>query len=125
MNRLFEIAETLKESAAVRIDYRNRLQLLKSDLELHERQMIPVGGWPGKNADERKAAELVAKDLDGTIFDIEARRKSIQAKLEAEELRRDALIEERDAIRWTIRDAEQTSMSGTSVVAAWEANVRA
>lgn len=120
MNRLFEIAEELKHNAISRIDYRRKLQAIERDMKAYERQMIPEGGWPGKNADERKAAELSAKANDGQLYGYEIQRQTVQFNLDNDELHRDELIEERDAIRWTIRDSEQTSITGASVLAMWE-----
>jgi hypothetical protein len=126
MNRLFEIAEELHLIALDRMTQRQTLDTVNRNIKAREAAMIPDGGWPGSNADTRKAAELAAKSTDKQLvsFDIESR--VIQDQLQVSEIKRDALIEERDAIRWTIRDNEQMSHeggSGYSVLKAWQNNL--
>jgi hypothetical protein len=110
MNRLFEIAKELNDVAVSRMDYREKLQMVERDRKAYELQMVPEGGWPGKNADERKAAEMIAKGNDGQLYGYEIQRQTIEHNLAAEELRRDALTAEREAWMWTIRDRETMQM---------------
>lgn len=119
MNRFLDIAKDLSEYAIAIIGGRRQLQALDRQVKDHERTMIPDGGWPGKNADERKAAELAAKSSDEQLYEYEIRRQAIQFNLDNDELHRDALLEERDALRWTIRDNEQAAVTGISVLDAW------
>ena len=62
---------------------------------------------------------MTFKATDGQFYEYEMRREVIEFNINSEGLRRDALIEERDAIRWTIRDNEQMTQTGVSVLVAW------
>lgn len=119
MNRLFEIAQELTNCAIELSDDRRKLLSLEREAKAYERQVVPEGGWPGKNADERKAAEMNFKASDGQFYEYEMRRDVLEFNINSGGLRRDALIEERDAIRWTIRDNEQMTVTGVSVLVKW------
>jgi hypothetical protein len=75
MNRLFEIANRLGEIARTRYQQHDLLKTVERSLKSRERAITPEGGWPGKNADERKAAELAALSADEQyfLFDVEKR----------------------------------------------------
>lgn len=106
MNRLFEIAEQLGEIAHSRYSIRQGIAALDVKIANREAAIIPDGGWPGSNADTRKAAEKAAKAADKNLIDWTASRESFQAALDELEYKREALIAERDAWQWTIRDNE-------------------
>lgn len=112
MNRLFEIAKELGEIANKRLQGKQLLdesdQLLKGIML----RLIPEGGWPGKNADERKAAELKAYDDCVILQEEQERRASIKETFDLLEADREALIAERDAWQWTIRDNEVAASVG-------------
>ena len=59
---------------------------------------------------------MLAKANDGQIYGYEIQRQTLEFNMDNDELHRDALIEERDAIRWTIRDQEQAAVNGWSVL---------
>jgi hypothetical protein len=75
MNRLFEIANRLGEIARTRYQQHDLLKTVERSLKSREMKIKPEGGWPGKNADERKAAELAALSADEQyfLFDVEKR----------------------------------------------------
>ncbi len=125
MNRLFEIAERLHLIALDRMTQRQALDTVNRNIKAREVAMIPDGGWPGNNADTRKAAEVAAKATDQQLNLFELEKRMTQDQLETSEILKDALIEERDAIRWTIRDNEQMAVNGfgASVLKMWQANL--
>lgn len=115
MNRLFEIAEQLHNIALDRMTMREAMDTVNRNIKAREAAMIPEGGWPGGNADTRKAAEVAAKAADGQLKNLDLEKRMIEAQLERSEIERDALVEERNAIQWTIRDREQQAINGLSM----------
>ena len=115
MNRLFEIAEALHNIALDRMTMRQSMDTVNRNIKAREAAMIPEGGWPGSNADTRKAAEVAAKANDGQLKNLDLEKRMIEAQLERSEIERDALVEERNAIQWTIRDREQQAINGLSM----------
>lgn len=112
MNRLFRIADELAEIARARYDYRRAILTLDNDIAGREVELIPAGGWPGSNADARKAAEKAAKATDPELAYYLELRDEQQIKLDLLELDRDMLLAERQAWEWTIRDRETIAHEG-------------
>ena len=106
MNRLFEIATELGEIARQRFDFRQKLTLYEQQQAAREAALIPEGGWPGSNADTRKAAEKAAKANDPELVGLTLSIQDLNFDLGKLEVDREALIAERDAWQWTIRDME-------------------
>jgi hypothetical protein len=106
MNRLFEIATELGEIAHSRFVIRRGIDALDAKITAREAAMIPEGGWPGANADTRKAAEKAAKATDPELIKLADNRNAFQSSLDELECKREALVAERDAWQWTIRDRE-------------------
>ncbi len=111
MNRLFDIAYELNELAKARFDLKQQLETIARNIKTQEAAIIPAGGWPGSNADTRKAAETAAKAADPALQMFAADKAAIEEALDKLELDRDALLAEKEAWHWTIRDREtQCSM---------------
>lgn len=104
MNRLFEIAKELTAIAATRFDLKQQLETTVRNIKTQEAAIIPAGGWPGSNADTRKAAETAAKAADEPLRMFAMDKAAIELELDRLDLDRDALITERDAWHWTIQD---------------------
>jgi uncharacterized protein YeaC (DUF1315 family) len=108
MNRLFEIASELGEIARKRLSLRQIIDGMTDDIAMREAELIPEGGWPGGNADTRKAMEKAAKAADIILQGRINYKSTSQKELDALEVDRDVLNAERDAWQWTIRDRETT-----------------
>lgn len=106
MNRLFEISEKLGEIARQRFELKQKLVVVDRNLVSYERSLIPAGGWPGSNADQRKAAELAVKEADIPLRDLHDEKSLYEDQLASLEVDREALILEKEAWQWTIRDRE-------------------
>jgi hypothetical protein len=106
MNQLFEIASALGELAHARYELRNELTAIENAVKARKAAITPPGGWPGKNPDERKAAELAAVSTDETLTLLLSQKDDVEDELALSEADREALIAERDAWQWTIRDRE-------------------
>lgn len=106
MNRLFEISKELGEIATRKFEARRNAAQLEADILAREAAIIPEGGWPGSNADTRKAAEKAAKAADTTLTTYAAQKLDYQDSLDQLDLRREILTAERDAWQWSIRDLE-------------------
>lgn len=115
MNRLFEISRELSAIARVRFDLRQQLETIARNITAQQAAIIPAGGWPGSNADTRKAAKLAARASDPGLIMFAADKAAVAQQLETLEVDRDALLAEHDAIIWTIRDVENIVRGGTSV----------
>jgi len=118
MNRLFEIASELNQISVSRMKLRSEIDFIGESIIRHEAEMIPEGGWPGSNADTRKAMEKAAKASDLTLQNLANGKINAQSEMDALEIERDALIAERDAYQWTIRDRENVARGVESVFVA-------
>jgi hypothetical protein len=116
MNRLFIIAEELGRIAHQRFDLRQAIARHESFITSRKRALIPEGGWPGKNADERKAAEIAAFAGDVELLGAQAFLAHDQDALDQWDVEREVLQAELAAWQWTIRDLEQTGRSVFSLM---------
>ncbi len=116
-NRLFEIASKLGEIAENRRTTRLQQLEIQRMIEARKTALIPEGGWPGSNDVQRKAAECKAKESDQVLHDLILDDDLLSGQMAQLEADREALIAERDAYQWTIRDAECVAFGGTSVFA--------
>jgi len=114
-NRLFEIAELLKSIAVQRAILRRDIGAFDDKITFIKRDLIPEGGWPGKNADERKAAEISAYHNSTYLNYWEGEKKESEEFISQLDTYRMALLEERSAYEWTIRDNEVVARGGASV----------
>ena len=108
MNRLFEIASALSVNARQRWTMRKMIEITEGKIAAREAAMVPEGGWPGSNADTRKAMEKAAKAVDLDLIELKNDLSTHNAQLENYDLDRDELIAERQAWEWTVRDRETT-----------------
>lgn len=115
MNRLFEIAVALGEIARVRLDTKRYLVAVDKLIADRSTALIPEGGWPGSNADTRKAVEKSTLANDPELKGFAMGRDSYIATLDDLELKRDALLAERSAWEWTIRDREACAHEGGQI----------
>ena len=115
MNRLYEIAKELGNIASVRFYLKQQLETIAHNIKTQEAAIIPAGGWPGSNADTRKAAEIAAKAADEPLRMFAADKAAIEEQLDLNELKRETLTAEREAITWTIRDIENVARGQESV----------
>lgn len=125
MNRLFEIAAELKVIATTRFELKQQLETTVRNIKTQEAAIIPAGGWPGANADTRKAAEIAAKAADEPLRIFAMDKAAIEEELDRLELDREALTAEREAWHWTIRDRETQGCMTESVFDAMDAWSRA
>jgi hypothetical protein len=116
MNKLFEIAKELSEIAQKRFEIKQKLSLYEMQQSARETAMTPEGGWPGSNDMQRKAEEKKAKANDPELIGLSMSIHDLNYDFGQLEVDRDAMVEERDAIRWTIRDNEVCAVSGDSVL---------
>jgi hypothetical protein len=116
MNRLFDIARELGDIAQKRMTLRRELAENEAMTIIREAAIVPDGGWPGGNADTRKAAEKAAKGTDQELLALMSITHDYQFELEQLEVKRDVLVAERDAWQWTIRDNENVAISGVDSV---------
>ena len=115
MNRLFEIAKELSVIATSRFELKQQLEATVRNIKTQEAAIIPAGGWPGANADTRKAAETAAKAADEPLRMLAMDKAAIEEELDRLELDREALTAEREAWHWTIRDRETQGCMTESV----------
>jgi len=115
MNRLFEIAKELTVIATTRFELKQQLEAAVRNIKTQEAAITPAGGWPGANADTRKAAEIAAKAADEPLRMLAMDKAAIEEELDRLDLDRDALIAEREAWHWTIRDRETQGIMKMSV----------
>lgn len=108
MNRLFTIASELSNIAQERFEIKQKLSLYEMQQSARETAMIPEGGWPGSNDTQRKSAEKTAKANDPELIGLSMSIHDLNYDTGQLEVDRDALIAERDAFQWTIRDRETT-----------------
>lgn len=112
MNRLFEIATELgdiavKANLIIRDNRKFEASMKRVELEL-----IPEGGWPGSNETQRKVAEATAKATDANLIYMRDCMDGNQERLDELYIRRQDLLNEREAWHWTIRDRESTAHEG-------------
>ena len=112
MNRLFDIASELGEIARKRFDVKCQISIIDENIKKVEAAIVPVGGWPGSNADQRKASELAARSSNQALIEFGMDLDAAQNDLAKLEVDREVLIAERDAWMWTIRDQEQSAVHG-------------
>jgi hypothetical protein len=110
MNRLFEIATELSEISRKRQILRNDIRKFELSIKAAEIELIPEGGWPGSNDMQRKAAEATSKANDPALIYLRYEMDEDQSRMDLLEVDREALISEREAWQWTIRDRETIAM---------------
>jgi chromosome segregation ATPase len=115
-NRLLDIAKQISGFVAERTDVRANLAAITKKIKARELELTPFAGWQGKNADERKNAEQTVFFADEMLKTLEEDRQQSQTAIDCMGDEIEVLIEERDAIRWTIRDREQFAVTGMSVL---------
>lgn len=102
MTRLLEIASELAklngEESALKLAANNQ----QDDYEARKIALAPPDGWPGKNAEERKLAEIRAAYTDETLGKIHAKIYELNGKLAQVDAAIYALEAERRAIEWGI-----------------------
>jgi hypothetical protein len=113
VNRLFDIASKLDIIARQRFALRRFILDTENQIIAREAAMIPEGGWPGGNADTRKAMEKAAKSADPELQKLITGKEGYQTDLDNLELEKDALVNERSAWEWTIRDRETQTSDNT------------
>jgi len=121
VNRLFDIASKLDIIARQRFALRRFILDTENQIIAREAAMIPEGGWPGGNADTRKAMEKAAKAADPELQKLITGKEGYQTDLDNLELEKDALVNERSAWEWTIRDRETITPDGGLPCSVFEA----
>jgi hypothetical protein len=115
MNRLFEIAKELGSIANDRFNLRESIRDYENRIKRARVELAPAGGWPGTNEAARKIAQEYSELHDPDLMFMRAALDDDEVSLEKLESNREALIAERDAWQWTIRDEENVSRGQESV----------
>jgi hypothetical protein len=110
-----DIAKELKELRMQRVTLREEVKNLDRWIKEREAFLTPAGGWPGKNPDERKAAQVDAYKFDGDLVEFGERLLRAKFVLDQNEAALDSLKDEQNAIEWTIRDNSNMILGSASV----------
>lgn len=103
-NRMVEIAKVLGAIYKELSDCAYALSLTGAARQAHIAKVTPEGGWPGKNPEERKAAESKTLTADPELAAIAEAARKIEARQSELTGQRDALEAERRALEWTVRE---------------------
>lgn len=112
--RMTELAKSLSALLRERATCNVTLSHLSSDMEARKVAITPEGGWPGKNAEERKFAESVTCGADEPM---KAMRNEHAIKLDRQafiEAEISALETERRALEWSVRGALVDALMGVT-----------
>ena len=102
MTRLLEIASELSALNSEKVNLTISANNQQDDYEARKIALAPADGWPGKNAEERKLAEIRSASTDETLGKIHAKIYDLNGKLAQVEASIYALETERRAIEWGI-----------------------
>lgn len=103
-NRLFEISNELASNLRAQLKTKMDLAAVEVSIIAQEAHIIPEGGWPGSNADTRKAYEKQAKAADPVLKFLNEEKNKGQESLQVLELDFRILQMEKEAWQWTIKD---------------------
>ncbi len=101
-DRLLEISSEWPKIKGNALNVAVELAHQQDDYEQRKIMLVPVDGWPGKNADDRKVAEQRAYLTDDILIKIRAKITSLNEQAEVLNLSMFALETERRAIEWGI-----------------------
>ena len=117
-DRFVQIANELKQLFIASMGGEIVNDEIQSHIKAHRVLMIPEGGWEGKNAEIRQAAQdraeledVLFQGLQKRLLYCQDKRNSIKAEI-------DSLIAERRALEWQIRRAmvvQMAAQTGTAV----------
>jgi hypothetical protein len=121
-NRMLEIASTLAHLYNVKADLEIRVGHLETDISGRSIALLPDAGWPGSNAEARKAAEKKGIDADEALSNMNAELLKTKHALLSLDAKINAARALQKAIEWCIR-AEYVRVFNEDGIAVIDQNV--
>lgn len=115
MNPLRQIASHISQAFADKTDLNIRLSNQRKDLEARQLALVPLEGWPGKNADERKINEQRAYAADAVCQQISAEIRRMEDALSLAETALETALNQRRAEEWIIRSRLLEALLGNVI----------
>jgi len=106
---LLEIGKTLQMHYAQLFEQTTAVKTYSLATEARKTALVPVGGWTGKNADERNADRDRTFAEDNILINLQTRlRKTEELVLEIQ-AKMDGVMAVRRSLEWVIRLMEATN----------------
>ncbi len=113
-NRLIQIAQQIANLNKIKFDASVRLANLRSDESARKLFLTPLGGFPGSNTEQRKAAQESTFGSDSALKAITEAIANFQREYDGALANIDSLTDERRALEWTIRAKLVDALAGNS-----------
>lgn len=122
MERMLEIAETLKDLYKRRAGLAFEAMVLTAEIEGRKVELTPEAGWPGSNEGARKAAAEQTFLIDAALVYLNKTLLDVRADLFPVEAMIAGLESERRALEWLIRERalETHGIGSMRYPEAWE-----
>jgi hypothetical protein len=102
-NRLIAIAAELGKLYEQRANLSFTRWSIGQDIERRKAEIIPADGWPGKNSEERKAAEARAQNADAKLAELDKSTWETEQGMFTVIGNIERLEAERRGLEWSIR----------------------